>query len=103
MVTHTRNDKVLRFAYAMASRLARQTGAAIGRGHRDAYGAIGVNGALGTSEADDSTALKETGFNYQFQPGRIYNLRADDYIPRHSRVTGKPVAYALLRAMMAGH
>ena len=103
VVTHTSNDKVLKFAYAIASRLAKQAGAAIGGGHRDPYGGIGVNGAIGTSEADNTTALEDTGFDYQFQSRLIYNLRADSYISGHSKVTGKPVAYALLRAILAGH
>jgi pimeloyl-ACP methyl ester carboxylesterase len=102
VVTHTYNDKVVKWSYAIASRLARQVGAVIG-GRRDPYGGIGANGALAlaTSEVGSTQELKGVGFNYQFQPSRVYNLRADRHIPRHSAVTGEPVAYALLSALRA--
>ncbi|MQA17643.1 MAG: hypothetical protein GEV09_27260 [Pseudonocardiaceae bacterium] len=100
-MTHTHNDRAVRTAYAIASRLARQAGAALGGGRDDPYGGIGANGAVRTREADDSVALQDVGYRYSFRPGGIHNLRADRFITGHGSVTGPQVAHALLSAMTA--
>lgn len=97
IVTHTANDLANRWAYPMASRLARQNAAAFG-GPDDEYGAMGSNGAQSTPEADDGTLL-DTAATYAFVPGRIHNLRADAYISSHGDVVGAEVAHALVSAM----
>jgi hypothetical protein len=97
IVTHTKNDKAVGLAYAIASRLARQVAIDIG-GPGDRYGGIGRNGALKTPDALGAAALLPVGGSYAFQPRRISNLRADDFVSGHSAVTGREVAYALLTA-----
>jgi pimeloyl-ACP methyl ester carboxylesterase len=97
LVTCTRNDKAVGLAYALASRLARQAGAAIGD-RDDPYGGLGSNGALKTPTADDATLL-DVGAQYGFAPGRVANLRADRFVSGHGDVTGRQVAYAVLRGM----
>lgn len=99
LVTHTANDRAVGLAYAIASRLARQAGAAVGAAD-DRYGGIGRNGALKTPEvaARPGTLLK-VGDAYMFRPGEVYNLRSDDFIHNHGDVTNRQVAYALLAAM----
>lgn len=99
VVTHTHNDRAVRTAYAIASRLARQAGTALGGGRDDPYGGIGANGAVGTEEADDTVTLQDVGYQYAFRPGRIHNLRADRFVGSHGSVTGRQVAHALLSAM----
>jgi pimeloyl-ACP methyl ester carboxylesterase len=100
VVTHTRNDKAVGLAYALASRLARQNAAALGD-RDDPYGGIGSNGAQKTPEADPDTLLLDVGGSYQFTPRRVANLRADAFISDHSDVTGTQVAHAVLSAMMS--
>ena len=99
VVTHTKNDKAIGLAYAIASRLARQVAIDIG-GPDDRYGGIGRNGALKTPEALGPSTLQPVGGSYAFEPRRVSNLQADTFVSGHSAVTGKEVAYALLNAMV---
>lgn len=99
VVTHTSRDLPNRWAYPMASRLARQKAAAFG-GPDDVYGAIGSNGAQHTPEAVFERLL-ETDGEYQFRSGRIHNLEGSTFIADHSAVTGPQVANALVAAMVA--
>lgn len=101
VITYTANDRAVRTAYAIASRIARQTGADFGGGANDPYGGIGANGAQGTAEAEDGV-LEGVDGRYAFRPGRVYNLRADRFIGGHSKITGPEVAHALVSAMTAG-
>lgn len=100
VVTHTRNDKAVGLAYAIASRLARQVAVDIG-GPDDRYGGVGRNGALKTPEALAQATLLPVGGDYAFEPRRISNLRADAFVSGHSAVAGREVAYALLTAMVS--
>lgn len=100
LVTHTANDRAVGLAYAIASRLAGQQAAGIG-GPDDRYGGIGRNGALHTPEAlAPGGQLLDVGSDYQFAPGRVYNLNSDAFISDHGAVTGPQVAYALVRGMV---
>ncbi|MET0740541.1 MAG: alpha/beta hydrolase [Candidatus Nanopelagicales bacterium] len=101
VITHTKNDKAVGKAYAIASRLARQVAVELG-GPDDRYGGIGRNGALKTPEAGAAGVLLPVGGDYAFAAGRVSNLRADDFVSGHSAVTGKEVAYALLTAVTTG-
>ena len=96
LITHTANDKAVGVAYSIAARLAGQNAAALGDAS-DEYGGIGRNGAQLTPEAT-SGKLIEAGGSYQWEAGRLFNLRADDYIRSHSDVTGAQVGYAFASA-----
>lgn len=98
VVTFTRNDAAVGLAYAIASRLARQIGAAIGDAN-DPYGGIGRNGALKTPASLPAGTLRAVGGAYAFAPGRVSSLNADAFISGHSDVTGRQVAYAILTAV----
>jgi hypothetical protein len=102
VVTHTVNDKAVGLAYAIASRLARQAASGLG-GPDDLYGGIGRNGALKTPESfAPPTDLLDVGGSYPFAAGKVHNLKGDRFISSHGDVTSPQVAYALLRAMVAG-
>jgi len=96
VITHTHNDKAVGLAYAIASRLARQSGAGLGD-RSDLYGGIGANGSVGT-DATEATLLDRDG-TYTFSPRQIHNLLADEYIQGHSDVTNPEVVNALAQAM----
>jgi len=99
IVTHTRNDHAVGMAYAVASRLARQTASGIGDADSP-YGGLGSNGALRTPETIEGELLA-AGRAYGLLPGHVHNLLADDYIKDHSDVTGIEVANAVLSAITA--
>lgn len=105
LVTHTRNDRVVGVAYAIASRVAGQIASAIGDAH-DPYGGLGSNGALKTPEAVD-LRLADDGAPYAFQPGTVYNLDADGIpgapgvIANHGDVCRPEVAHAVAEAVRA--
>ena len=102
VITHTRHDVAVGIAYAMASRIAGQQDSAIGDAS-STYGGLGSNGAQHTPEAKDNAGtLKPVGEEYTFTAGKVYNLKADQFIKDHSDVTGHQVAYALLHAIREG-
>lgn len=98
-VTHTHNDRAVHTAYAIASRLARQTGAAIGDA-TDLYGGIGSNGSVGSGAIP--LTLQGPGGHYDFAAGQIHNLQADEFVADHGDVTNAAVANALAQAMGIG-
>jgi hypothetical protein len=97
IITHTRNDKAVGIAYAIASRLANQVASAVG-GKDDFYGGLGSNGAQKTPEASNGLLLNTDG-SYSFTAGGVYNLKADKYIKDHSDIKKPQVAKALVAAM----
>jgi hypothetical protein len=96
IVTHTRNDRAVGIAYALASRLARQVASAIGDAS-SRYGGLGSNGAQRTPEAEWAD-LHDASYRYSFAQGTVYNLLADRYIANHGDVAGQAVANAVLAA-----
>jgi hypothetical protein len=97
VVSHTRNDSAVGTMYPLASRLAGQQASAIGDAD-DQYGGLGSNGAQKTPEANNGP-MKEVGFGYEFSPGKIYNLQADNIISGHSDISHPQTAYAFLSAV----
>ena len=96
VITHTHNDQAVRLAYAVASRLAGQAGAAVGD-RNDLYGGIGANGSVGTNAVEG--VLGDASTRYQFAPGSVYNLNADRTIANHGDVSNPAAANALAHAM----
>ena len=63
---------------------------------------MGRNGAQHTPEVDTGMpTLLGVGGTYQFTPGKVFNLKADEFIEDHSAVVKPEVSYALLHAMRA--
>lgn len=91
LITHTKNDRAVGLAYAVASALSGQNASAIGD-NQDQYGAIGSNGAL---RADGVNLVLGNDTALAFERGRLYNLLAD-IIPNHSEVEQFGVARAVL-------
>lgn len=101
VISHTKNDNAVGIAYPLASRIAQQVAAALGD-ENDPYGGMGRNGAQHTAEAAGHTAtLGPVGEEYNFAPGAVYNLRADQFISGHSDVRNGPVAYMVLSCTAA--
>jgi predicted alpha/beta hydrolase family esterase len=96
LISHSVQDKAVGLAYAVASRLALQNGAAIGDAN-DPYGGLGRNGAQKTREATDGDLEPENSI-YSFTRGKIYNLKADAIITAHGDIVKPQVANALIQA-----
>ncbi|HEX9965841.1 MAG TPA: hypothetical protein VGB04_12770 [Allosphingosinicella sp.] len=99
IATHTRNDKAVGIAYAIASRLANDVAAGVG-GPDDVFGGIGRNGAMRLAAAEHRMAeLGGPDSAYPpFDPGIVINLKADPFIANHSDVANPAVANAVLSA-----
>jgi hypothetical protein len=98
VITHTKNDKAVGIAYAIASRIAGQVAQAVGD-KDDKYGGLGRNGAQKTPEAVEQTLLAVGDTGYDIRAGRLHNLLADAFISSHGDVAGPEVAYAVLSAV----
>ncbi len=100
LVTHTKNDKAVGVAYAIASRLAGQQSAALGD-ENDPFGGIGRNGAQKMTQNEVIIGkLLPAGKTYEFEISKFYNANADDYITNHGDVTGPEVASAVSQASL---
>jgi hypothetical protein len=99
IVTHSVKDKAVGIAYPIASRLNGDTTSGLGD-KNDNFGGLGRNGAqhMGAGEVNEGKLLAAGGA-YQFRPGVIFNLEANDLIPGHSDITGREVAHAVRSAM----
>lgn len=98
VVTHTRHDRAVGWAYAIASRASGVNAAALGDAS-DPYGGIGSNGAQNLDEVTQGDLLA-VGKTYSgWRAGGVNNLRGDPFITGHGAVTGKQVAQAVLTAM----
>ncbi len=100
VVTHTHNDRAVRLAYALASRLARQVSARVGD-RDDPYGGLGANGAVRTDGALALT-MGDADATYSFTAGKVHNLRSDAHVSSHGDVRNPAVANAWLSAITAG-
>jgi hypothetical protein len=102
LITHTRADKAVGLAYAIASRAIRQIAAAIGD-RDDPFGGLGSNGAQKTTEARELTMPKAGApFEKPLTKGSMSNLLADGLISGHSDVRNPNAAYVVLSAARAG-
>lgn len=103
LVTHSWNDKAIRLGYNLALRL---QSIVVGDSaltpslDSNIYGGIGATGALRIGDEEVKGSLLEAGDSaYQFQQGKIYNLKADEYVKNHSDIKGPQIAYAIVKAM----
>jgi predicted alpha/beta hydrolase family esterase len=99
LITHTKNDKAVGIAYPLASRISGDSATALGD-ENDKFGGMGRNGAQ-RMEAEEVVIgeLLAVGGQYTFGPGKIFNLKADNFIAGHSDVKGKEVGYLLANAI----
>ena len=93
-ITHSRLDKAVGLAYAVASRMANQVGAKLG-GKDDFYGGLGGNGAQSTPESKQIDLL-DVHQAYAFENDIVYNLKSDQFIMGHSDICNRQVAHALV-------
>jgi hypothetical protein len=102
IITHTRADKAVGVAYAVASRAIRQIASALGD-KNDPYGGLGSNGAQKTTEAREGTLPKAGApFDQPLAKGTMTNLLADGLITSHGDVTNPNAAYAVLSVARVG-
>lgn len=97
VITYTHNDKAVGIAYALASRIAKQVGLAIGD-NKDIYGGMGGNGAQLTPEANNDIKINGESV-YPLKKGILYNINADACITSHSDICKKEVANVILSAI----
>jgi hypothetical protein len=97
IITHTRNDKAVGLAYALASRLAGQTANALGD-ENDKFGGMGSNGAQFTPERV-ILQLGGPSTKYTFAAGKVHNLKADAFVSGHGDVENPAVVNAVLHAI----
>lgn len=101
LVTHTHADRAVGKAYAIASRISRQSASGLG-GPNDPYGGIGSNGAIRVAAGEASTkltALQAYGSSYAWEHGKLHNLKSDGLIKNHGDVENKHVAWAIASAI----
>jgi hypothetical protein len=102
IITHTRADKAVGVAYAVASRAMRQIASAMGD-KNDPFGGLGSNGAQKTTEAKDGTLPKAGApFDVPLTKASMTNLLSDGLIMSHGDVRNPNAAYAVLSAARAG-
>ena len=100
VISHTPNDKAVGLAYPLASMISGSDSAGLGD-ENDRFGGLGRNGAQFTPEAVKGK-LTPVDRTYEFDRGRIYNLRADAVISNHSDIVKPEVAHLILAAMAGG-
>ena len=98
IITHTRNDKAVGIAYAIASSIAGQTASDVGD-KNSRYGGLGGNGAQHTV-VTQLHMLAPMG-HYQFAAGVMHNLLSDEFINGHGDVHNPAVANAVLQNILA--
>jgi len=97
VISHTRNDKAVGLAYAIASRVAKQVADALGD-RNDFYGGLGSNGAQAAPGV--KTYQLVAGTSYNFEASSIYNLQADTTIDGHSGIANKAVAEVIAAVIL---
>ena len=109
LVTHTKNDKAVGLAYPAASRINRDNATGFGDAD-DEFGGLGSNGAQQMQDGEVSaniTNVLSIKQPYTWQPGKIHNLKSDQFIvdPRggdaHGFVFVPEVAWAISRAILS--
>lgn len=102
IITHTRADKAVGVAYAVASRAMHQIASAMGD-KNDPFGGLGSNGAQKTAEAIDANMPKAGApWEKPLAKGTLTNLLADGLIDSHGDVRNPNAAYAVLSAARVG-
>jgi hypothetical protein len=111
IITHSKFDRAVGLAYPAASRISRDEQAGIG-GPDDVFGGIGSNGAILMDPDEVVTGvntLGKVGTTYDFKPGKLHNLKGDEFIVHHDNpkrdahgmVYIPEVAWAISRAIIA--
>ena len=100
LITHSDKDIAVGIAYPIASKLSGDDAATFGDSDNH-YGGIGRNGAQFTPEANNDNPLGPVTSIYQFQAGKLYNLKANTIILGHSDIVKNEIAHALLCAVVS--
>ena len=104
IITHTANDKAVGKAYAIASRISRDSAQGVGD-ENDKYGGLGRNGAVNMRADQVSATTKrmlDAEVPYALAKQVIHNLESSPFISDHGAVTGREVAWAISQAISSG-
>lgn len=93
IVTHTRADKAVGIAYAIASRVAGQNAAGLGDAN-DPFGGLGGNGAQKTPETV-KVPINKNGERYAFSAGKVTNIDGNGVIQDHGDIRRREVTHAV--------
>lgn len=96
VITYTKNDRAVGIAYPLASRIAKDTAAALGD-RDDPYGGMGRNGAQHLNEKDVHDAeLDQFTTRLDFPHDGVTNLLVDRVVADHGDVANRAVVGAVL-------
>lgn len=98
VTTQSVNDKAVGLAYPAAVGLVDEVDFAA-QVQLPKFGGVGTWGIQGMTAASQ-TMLDENG-TYSFEPGRVYNVDASQYIPSHTGIGGAQVAHTLWQAALS--
>jgi hypothetical protein len=100
VITHTHNDKAVTHAYAIASRLSRDSTKALGD-KDDAFGAIGANGAIFLPATDAGDFTPGAMDHAAIRSRKVCNVVSDSIISDHMDVTNTKVASLVAKNLTA--
>lgn len=101
VITYTKNDRAVGVAYPLASRIARDSAAALGD-RNDPYGGIGRNGAQHLKqERIHEAELERFTARLDFPHDKVTNLLVDRVVADHGDVTNRAVVGAVLNVFRA--
>ena len=104
VATSSFNDRAVRLAYPVASKLGRHLGEHkvleedLGGAQAPDYHGIGDKGFVGI--ACERKQSMEPGTAYGFEPGKVYTVDATKHVPEHSDVRSEPVAWLIWNAVL---
>jgi pimeloyl-ACP methyl ester carboxylesterase len=93
IITHSRADKAVGMAYAIASRAGGQVASGLGDAG-DKFGGLGGNGAQKTPEHVD-VPINRKGERYTFAAGKVHNIDGNGVIADHSDIRRSEVTHAV--------
>ncbi|MBK6797030.1 MAG: hypothetical protein IPG76_09645 [Acidobacteria bacterium] len=106
LTTQSEHDKAVGCFYPLGAGIKRQVDYAV---ELPKYAAIGTYGIQGLDDMTDSVTLGNVDHDYQFKPGRVYNIESSNMISKkvigvgaHSDITHPEIAHAWWQAAMAG-
>lgn len=106
LTTQSEHDNAVGCFYPLGAGIKRQVDFAV---ELPKYAAIGAYGIQGLDDMTDPVTMGNVDHDYQFKPGRIYNIESSNVISKkvigvgaHSDITHPEIAHAWWQAAMIG-